>query len=69
MVRRLRNCYREMDKEEVAKILTRFAQKMKDSGYDEKIGREVVDEGVKKYREQVRRDDRGERPLYRSPPH
>ena len=55
-----------MEGEEVAKILTKYVQKMKISGYDEKMRREVIDEGVKRYREQVTRDDRGERPLYRS---
>ena len=46
--------------------MTKYVQKMKNSGHDEKMRREVIDEGVKRYREQVNKDDRGEQPLYRS---
>ena len=42
-----------------------FSQKMRDSGYEEKMRREVIDAGVKIYREQVRKDEAGERSLYR----
>ena len=65
VVRRMRNCDRETELEEVGVILDKFCQKMKDSGYEQKMRREVVDAGVKIYREQVRKDEIGERPLYR----
>ena len=47
VVRRMRNC-------------DRGTEIMRDSGYEEKMRREVVDAGVKVYREQVRKDEAGE---------
>ena len=46
-------------------ILDKFCQKMRDSGYEQKMRREVIDAGVKVYREQLRKDESGERLLYR----
>ena len=65
VVRRMRNCDRGTEVEEIGEVLSKFSQKMRDSGYEEKMRREVVDAGVKVYREQVRKDEAGERPLYR----
>ena len=61
----MRNCDRGTEVEEIGEVLSKFSQKMRDSGYEEKMRREVVDAGVKVYREQVRKDEAGERPLYR----
>ena len=58
VVRRMRNCYREMEKEEVGEVLSKFSQKRRDSGYGSKMRREVIDAGVKIYNEQVREDER-----------
>ena len=38
---------------------------MRDSGYEQKMRREIIDAGVKVYREQLRKDESGERLLYR----
>ena len=65
VIRRQRNCHPDLPKKEVAEILTKFAQKMKDSGYDEKFRYEVIDSGVKGYREQVKKDKDGIRPMFR----
>ena len=53
-VRRLRNCHENVAEEEVADILSRFCQKMRTSGYSEKFRTQIIDGGVKAYREQVR---------------
>ena len=65
VVRRMRNCDRDIELEEMGDILSKFSQKMRDSGYEEKMRREVVDAGVRAYREQVRKEVIGEKPLYR----
>ena len=65
VVRRMRNCDRGTEVEEIGEVLNKFSQKMRDSGYEEKMRREVVDAGVKVYREQLRKDESGERLLYR----
>ena len=65
VVRRMRNCDRGTELEEIGEVLSKFSQKMRDSGYEEKMRREVIDAGVKVYREQLRKDESGERLLYR----
>ena len=45
--------------EELRNILSKFSQKMRDSGYEEKMSREVIDAGVKAYREQVKKEEAG----------
>lgn len=65
VIRRQRNCHPDLPKKEVAEILTKFSQKMKDSGYDEKFRYEVIDAGVKGYKEQVKKDKDGIRPMFR----
>ena len=65
VVRRMRNCDRDIELEEMGAILDKFCQKMRDSGYEQKMRREVIDAGVKIYREQLRKDECGERLLYR----
>ena len=65
VVRRMRNCDRDIELGEMGAILDKFCQKMRDSGYEQKMRREVIDAGVKIYREQLRKDECGERLLYR----
>ena len=59
------NIDRDIEIEEVGEILNKFCQRMRDSGYEQKMRREVIDAGVKIYREQLRKDECGERLLYR----
>ena len=66
VVRRRRNCYREMPGEEVGAIMSKFCQKLKDSGYSEKFRWEIIDAGLKVYKKQVEEDERGEKHLYRT---
>ena len=66
VVRRLRNCHDNVEEEEVAEILSRFCQKMKTSGYNEKFRREVIDGGVKAHEEQIRVEEAGGRRRFRT---
>ena len=43
----MRNSDRETELEEVGEVLSKFCQKMRDSGYEEKMRREIIDAGVK----------------------
>ena len=42
VVRRMRNSDRETELEEVGEVLSKFCQKMRDSGYEEKMRREIL---------------------------
>ena len=66
VVRRLRNCYVGIPEVETKKILEKFTRKMKRSGYCEKMRREVLDAGVKIHEEQMEKERRGERAMYRT---
>ena len=64
--RRLRNCHQDVPKEEVAEILSKFAQKLKNSGYNHRFRQQVIDAGVKAHKQDVEKDRQGEKKLYRS---
>ena len=64
VVRRIRNCHRNIPREELGEILSTFCQKMRESGYGEKMRREVIDAGVKIYEELIQKEKEGVRPMY-----
>ena len=66
VVRRLRNCYEGIPENETKEILEKFTRKMRRSGYNEKMRREVLDAGVKIHREQRGKDKRGEKVMFRT---
>ena len=43
--RRLRNCHEDVPEEEIGDILSRFSQKMKNSGYNHKFREQVINAG------------------------
>ena len=61
VVRKMRNCDRDIELEEMGVILDKFCQKMRDSGYEQKMRRKVIDAGVKVYKEQLRKDEQDKR--------
>ena len=42
MKRRLRNCHPDVPKSEVAEVLSKFSQKMKNSGYNQRFREQVL---------------------------
>jgi hypothetical protein len=67
--RRLRNCHEDVPKEEVAEILSEFAQKLKNSGYREKFRCEIIKAGVMAHKELMKLSESGEKPMFRSRNH
>ena len=65
-VRRLRNCHEDVDDEEVADILSRFSQKLRNSGYGASFRRQVIQGGIKVHREQKKKEEGGGRPMFRT---
>ena len=59
--RRLRNWHRDFQKEEVVEILSKFLQKMKNSGYNHKLREQVINAGTIAHREDIGRCKRGEK--------
>ena len=49
----------------IGEILTKFSQKMKDSGHSEVFRWEAIDAGVQAHREQIRMDKAGLKKMYR----
>ena len=57
----LRNWHRDFQKEEVVEILSKFLQKMKNSGYNHKLREQVINAGTIAHREDIGRCKRGEK--------
>ena len=64
-IRILRNTKKELPETVKNKLLSEFSSRMRDSGYSDKMRREVIESGVKGYEKQVSRDEIGECPLHR----
>ena len=54
-IRRLKNCKRELEWEEKAFHMSKFMQKLKNSGYDEKFRLEVAKSSVNGYQKNLGR--------------
>ena len=65
VVRRMRNTSRKVVLQERLEILQKFIQKMKQSGYGEKLRREVVKAGLKGYYKMIKREILGNRRVNR----
>jgi hypothetical protein len=64
-IRRLRNCHEDIPEEDLAKVLSDYSQKLKNSGYGAKYRREIIDGGLKAYKKQREDDSLGIKPMYR----
>ena len=66
--RRLRNCHDDLPKEEVAEVLSKFSQKLSNSGYNQSYREQVINAGVLayNYKEDIGREERGEKKRFRS---
>jgi hypothetical protein len=65
-VRRLLNCNTRVTEEERREVLQSYVLKMRRSGYNGKYRKKIIEAALGIHREKVERDERGERPLYRS---
>ena len=66
VVRRLRNCHEDVEESEVADVLSRFSQKMRNSGYCADYRRQIISAGIKAHKEQKKREEAGGRPMFRT---
>ena len=66
VVRRLRNCHEDVKESEVADVLSRFSQKMRNSGYYADYRRQIISAGIKAHKEQKKREEAGGRPMFRT---
>ena len=66
ILRRLRNCYPSMSKEEKGVHLTEFAMCMKKSGFSEKYRKSVFEQAVKRYEKELNNHLEGIQDIYRS---
>ena len=64
--RRLRNYHRDVPKAEVAEILSKFAQKMKNSGYSQHFREQVINAGVLAHEQDLESSRKGEKMMFRS---
>ena len=65
-LRRLRNTKLELGEAVQVKHLNEFMIKLKNSGYNEKYRREIVDSAMKAFKNMLEDDKSGKKPLYRS---
>ena len=65
-LRRLRNTKRELGPEVQRKYLNLFMLQLKNSGYNAKFRKEVLDSSLKAFQKMVKDDQDGIKPLYRS---
>ena len=65
-LRRLRNTKVELGPETQRKHLNQFMLKLKNSGYDGKFRREILDSAVKAFDKMLDDDKNGKKPMYRS---
>ena len=64
--RRLRNCHPDVPKSEVAEILSRFAQKMKNAGYNQRFRGQVINAGVLAHKQDLEICRTSEKLMFRS---
>ena len=64
--RRMRNCHENLPKDELADVLSKFSQKMRNSGYNQTFREQVINAGVIAHRGDVNMDKEGEKKLFRS---
>ena len=65
VIRILRNTSREAPVEIRSFLLSEFADRLRSSGYPEKLRRDIIQSGWEGYFKQLRRHDNGECPMYR----
>ena len=66
VIRRLRNCHKVVPESEVREELSKFAEKMKRSGYAEKTRKMVIIAGKKGFETMKREGEAGIRRMYRT---
>ena len=64
--RRLHNCSDTLPEEEKVEILNKFMSDLKDSGYNEKERKNILEAGLKTFSNLKEKEKNGERPFYRS---
>ena len=63
--RRLRNCHPDVPKSEVAEVLSKFVQKMKNSGYNQRFREQVINAGVLAHKQDVESNRNDGKKLFR----
>ena len=65
LITSLRNCHKDLPKDEVNEVKSAYMKKLQNSGYDAKYRKEILISAENGFRKQQEADTRGETPLYR----